>query len=139
MENLGRRCDIVVLLEDKAELVYLVYMCCCYLLCWNRYDVNERSMPYHYKFNYLSLSKKGHSTRPSLVTKITSLPAAVSIFSLYKTSFVVVVALFLYCFKLFFKKNTHSNNVKKLKNYTQKFIKIVSENLQTLHAMIYLF
>ena len=35
--------------------------------------MNERSMPYHYKFNYLSLSlKKGHSTRPSLVTKITS-------------------------------------------------------------------
>ena len=50
-----------------------------------------------------SLSKKGHSTRPSLVTKITSLPA-VSIFSLYKTSFVVVVALFLYGFYLFLQK-----------------------------------
>ena len=87
----------------------------------------------------LSLSlKKGIQLVQVLSQKLQA-SAAVSIYFLYKTSFVVVVALFLYGFKLFLKKNTHSNNVKKLKNYTQKFIKIVSENLQTLHAIIYLF
>ena len=74
--------------------------------------------------------KKGHSTRPSLVTKITSLPA-VSIFFV-QDQFRCCCCCFVFIWFLpFFTKNTHSINVKKLKNYTQKFIKIVSENLQT--------